>query len=105
MKKKAKVFKKPRNLKMSKRSEKALDKVIIAWKGIRDGKIEFEEYTCWLGKLYKSCLRCPVGIKTKVRGCRNTPYYEYYQKYEYVSEPTRKRLAQAEIEFLQSCYY
>ncbi len=102
--KKAKVFKKPKNLKMSKRSEKALDKTIIRWVEIKKDGNAFWAISCECCVEHLTCFNCPIHLKSG-RACHNTPYREYADKMREVSEPIRKRLAQDEIEFLQSCYY
>ncbi len=102
----AKVFRKPKRMKMPKRAEAALDEVLIGWKGIKDDKEKWYRHWCLFCDIYDSqCRRCPVRIKTGVKACYNTPYYEYAAQCDKVSEPKRKRLAQAEIDFLQGCYY
>lgn len=108
MKKKAKVFKKPRNLKMSEQSEKALDKSIEHWFRVRDNNERACADECTLCVLYydSRCRSCPVFKRTRKAYCNNTPYYKYDEALEEDGdEDERKRLAQAEIEFLQSCYY
>ena len=101
-------FKKPNRLKMSKRSEIALDKSIEHWYRVRDENEIVLARNCALCLIYlinnigKGCIRCPVYIKTKVTACDGTPYDDYYED---EPEPERKRLAQNEIDFLQTCYY
>lgn len=103
--KKPKVFKKTKNLKMSKRSEKALDESIKHWFGVRDEKESATGQDCELCREFW-CSECPVDRKSRGSGCLKTPFYEYHKGLQAkVSEPKRKRLAQDEINFLQSCYY
>lgn len=109
---KAKLFKKPKKLKMSTKSEEALDESIAHWHSV---KREYE--SCFRGdcalcdKYYSEdeeiyrCRGCPILIKTNKTNCKGTPYYEYNDNKEDVSESKRKRLAQDEIDFLQTCYY
>lgn len=106
-------FKKPKKLKMSKRSEKALDKAIKHWYRVRDEDANIGTEECALCGLYyinklhwhNKCINCPVYLKISHKYCSATPYRKYADARGIVSEPKRKRLAQAEIEFLQSCYY
>ena len=100
-------FKKPKRLKMSKRSEIALDKSIEHWYRVRDENEIVDSCACHLCRLYGgfSCNACPVCKKVGVSGCRITPYVVYDIHCTKVSEPERKQLAQAEIDFLQTCYY
>ena len=107
-----KVFKKPGSLKMSKRSEKALDMSIEHWYRVKSDNENVGQASCRLCKVYQKltdevaivCAGCPVYKKTGMICCGSTPYSEY-AVYRGKSEPKRKRLAQAEIEFLESCYY
>ncbi len=103
----AKAFAKPKRLKMSKRSEKALDKSIEHWYRVRDRGERALRINCQLCVVYYGnyCKNCPIFLKTDYSYCRKTPYVEYNGWYKSVSSCKRKRLAQAEIKFLQSCYY
>lgn len=96
---------------MSKRSEKALDDALEHWFRVRDKNEGVGPKRCKLCNLYQhadgiivKCPRCPVHRKTKTHACIATPYGEYAMQLG-TNKPKRKRLAQAEIEFLQSCYY
>lgn len=97
---------------MSKRSEKALDKSIEHWFRIRDENEKVGPGNCALCNLYQTtkprmwtvCFSCPVYKKTENHACHNTPY-AVYACFPDNDEPKRKRLAQGEIDFLQSCYY
>lgn len=105
-------FKKPKKLKMSKRSEKALDKSIEHWYRVRDENEKATGTACSLCQIYmfgrRDCKYCPVYIKTNKTVCETTPYDtydDYIHESKIVVDSESKRLAQAEIDFLQTCYY
>jgi hypothetical protein len=76
------------------------------WYRVRDENEEANARSCSLCDLYwnSKCNDCPIFLKTNNIYCRQTPYYNY-DLYIGKSERKRKRLAQAEIDFLQTCYY
>ena len=104
-----------KRLKMSKRSEIALDKTIKHWiKDIKEKNQPIRVSTCPLCRLYNNdincgnvdCCPCPINVKVKGIGCgNNEPLKKYERYYKRENEPKRKRLAQNEIDFLQTCYY
>ena len=107
-------FKKPKRLKMNKCSEIALDKSIEHWCRVRDENEEAGARGCPLCQIYMfggkdcNCKYCPVYIKTNKTACETTPYDtydDYINESKIVVASERKRLAQAEIDFLQTCYY
>lgn len=77
-----------------------LDSLLLAY----DENVELKNYSdsCALCQLHMekkgTCEKCPVFNKTKVRGCKNTPYIKF-TKSEDLSN--RIKYCRKEIEFLE----
>jgi hypothetical protein len=91
-----------KNLKMPKKHEKALDKSIEFWKKRKDNSdLDFECPLCLLfthREDVQDCVGCPVMRVTGVDDCEETPYWNR-MRFEW------KNYCQAEIDFLETCYY
>lgn len=104
---------------LSKRQSKALEKSILKWEAIAEGEGEDNgRDNCSLCELYRTfmitCKFCPVKLKTKNSGCRDTPYpkWEMHQNYKHNLDSdkgmkrikgcsTCTRLARKELNFLK----
>lgn len=96
-------------MKMSKRAERALRASIKHWEiDIKEKKEQVLPDGCALCNLYinNSCINCPINIACGGEGCHNNQplcdYCDYIHEEPNQIESRRKKLADKEIEFLES---
>lgn len=95
---------------MNERTLTALKGSIAKWEAIVAGTGEDKcSNNCPLCQMCgRDCIGCPVMDKTGREGCANTPWEKWDAEFGFYSDkrmadtPERKRLAQAELDFLRS---
>ncbi len=91
---------------MDKDTLEALKGSIKKWEGIVKGTVsEQGADNCPLCKMFEECEECPVQEHTGQDHCDDTPYYNAHtatNQNRYAVTEEAKRLAQLEVDFLES---